>query len=356
MGFKLNKYDNCVANKKIKGTQFTIGWWVDDNAMTHDSDDVIDDVIADIEKKFGKMTVTRGNRHTFLGMNFYFPGDGKVQINMKEYIEEAAEVFGEDLSRKVSTPANRELFDEDEKSVPLDEERAVRFRSVVMKLQWVAERGRPDVRLPIAYLTTRMSKITTQDWRKLRRVLLFLLDTIDDDRVMGIEDLRVLYTWIDASYAVHPDMKSHTGGCISYGIGIIDSGSMKQKLNSKSSTESEVVGTSDYLSRTIWVKMFLEEQGHVLKHNILYQDNQSAIRMEKNGRMSCGPKSKHINIRFFWVTDRVKNEDLTIEHCPTELMLADFFTKPLQGAVFHKFREVIMGWKPISSLKEFGLI
>jgi len=55
----------------------------------------------------------------------------------------------------------------------------------------------------------------------------------------------VLHTWIDASYAVHLDMKSHTGGCISYELGIIDSGSMKQKLNSKSSTESEVVGTND---------------------------------------------------------------------------------------------------------------
>mmetsp|Transcript_5587 Transcript_5587/g.8159 ORF Transcript_5587/g.8159 Transcript_5587/m.8159 type:complete len:310 (+) Transcript_5587:361-1290(+) len=61
MGLKLNKYDPCVANKKIKGKQFTIGWWVDDNAMTHDSDSVIDDVIADIESKFGKMTVTRGD-------------------------------------------------------------------------------------------------------------------------------------------------------------------------------------------------------------------------------------------------------------------------------------------------------
>ena len=67
-------------------------------------------------------------------------------------------------------------------------------------------------------------------------------------------------------------------------------------------------------------------------------------------------KSRHINIRFFWVTDRVKNEELTIEYCPTDVMVADFFTKPLQGAVFHKFREVIMGWKPMSSLKKIGLI
>ena len=82
---------------------------------------------------------------------------------MKEYIEEAPEIFDEDLNKKVSTPANQDLFEEDEKTVPLDEDCAVRFRSVVMKLQWVAERGRPDMRLPIAYLTTRMAKATMQD-------------------------------------------------------------------------------------------------------------------------------------------------------------------------------------------------
>jgi len=89
--------------------------------------------------------------------------------------------------------------------------------------------------------------------------------------VIGIEDIEVLHTWIDASYAVHPDMRSHTGGCISYRLGIIDSGSMKQKLNLKSLTEPEVVGTSDYLSRTIWEKMFLEEQGYMCIKKIRVQ-------------------------------------------------------------------------------------
>ena len=48
-------------------------------------------------------------------------------------------------------------------------------------------------------------------------------------------------------------------------------------------------------------------------------------------------------IFVFGVTDHVKSGDITIEYCPTEMMLTDFFTKPLQGAVFHKFRDVIMG-------------
>ena len=59
---------------------------------------------------------------------------------------------------------------------------------------------------------------------------------------------------------------------------------------------------------------------------------------------------------FLGLTDCIKLGDITIEYCPTEMMLVDFFTKPLQGAVFHKFRNVIMGWKTIESLKEPGPI
>ena len=118
-----------------------------------------------------------------------------------------------------------------------------------------------------------------------------------------MEDFNVLQTWVDASYATHPDMRSHTGGVISLGHGVINSKSSKQKINTKSSTEAEVVGASDFISHTMWTSWFLKEQGYVMKSNIFYQDNQSAILLEKNGRNSCGDKSRHINIRYFFIKD-----------------------------------------------------
>ena len=68
MGFELNPYDNCVANKMIDGKQCTIIWWVDDNYISHVSDGVLDMVIGKIEERFGKMAVTCGDKHVFLGM------------------------------------------------------------------------------------------------------------------------------------------------------------------------------------------------------------------------------------------------------------------------------------------------
>jgi hypothetical protein len=128
--------------------------------------------------------------------------------------------------------------------------------------------------------------------------------------------------------------------------------SSKQKLNTKSSTKAELVGASDYLPYPIWGEKFLEGQGHTLKTNTFYQDNQSTIRFERNGRRSCGPNSRHIDIRYFFIKDRLGLKDFDVQYCPTEQILADFLTKPLQGNLFRKLRAIIMGHKHIDTLKE----
>jgi len=73
--------------------------------------------------------------------------------------------------------------------------------------------------------------------------------------------------------------------------------------------------------------------------------------MEKNGRNSCTGNSRHVDILYFFVKDRVNKGQVKIEYCPTELMLSDFFTKPLRGSLFKKFRDIVMGYTTISSLK-----
>ena len=123
----------------------------------------------------------------------------------------------------------------------------------------------------------------------------------------------------------------------------------------KSVCEAELVATSEYLPYNIWLKNFLEKQGYVVKENTIYQDNQSAIRLEKNGRNSCTGNSRHIDIRYFFVKDRVDKKELQIVYCPTEQMLADYFTKPLNGSLFRLYRGVIMGHLTIDELFKHAL-
>jgi len=350
LGFVLNPYDPCIANCTIDGKQCTIAWYVDDNKISHIDPGVVTMIINKIEERFGKMTVTRGKEHVFLGMKIRYTNVGTAVVTMKDYLKEAIQESGMDITRVAATPARKNLFEVDELSKPLGKSESELFHSVVAKLLYVSIRARMDILLAIGFLCTRVSKSTQQDRTKLRRVLEYIKGTMDLEYTLGADDMNKLRSWVDAAYAVHPDMKSHTGGVMSLGIGGILCKSTKQKLNTKSSTEAEVVGASDYLPNTMWVKMFLEAQGYKVKENFFEQDNESAIKLEKNGRTSAGPKSRHINIRHFWIKDRSAAEGIAIRHCPTLQMLADFFTKPLQGNLFRKFRDVILGYKHVDTL------
>ena len=95
---------------------------------------------------------------------------------------------------------------------------------------------------------------------------------------------------------------------------------------------------------------FFGGTGYDIVENYLEQDNESAIKMEKNGRSSAGPRSRHIDIRYFWIKDRTESNGIRIRHCPTLQMLADFLAKPLQGVLFTKFRDVLLGYEHINSL------
>ena len=351
LGFVLNPYDPCIANCDIEGTQCIIAWYVDDkNKISHASPTVVTKIIELIEKRFDKMTVTRGREHVFLGMHIVYTDQGTAEITMTEYLKEAIAESGMTLKRVSATPANKDLFEVDGAAKPLEKMDAERLHSVVYKLMYVALRARMDLLLAVGFLSTRVSKSTVQDREKLRRLLEYVKGSLHLKYTLGADDMGSLRTWVDASYAVHPDMRSHTGGVISFGLGGIACKSSKQKLNTKSSTEAEFVGASDYLPNTIWVQMFMAAQGYTIKSSFLEQDNESAIKLEKNGRMSAGPKSRHINIRYFWIKDRTKAEGIAIRHCPTLHMLADFFTKPLQGILFKRFRDVILGYKHVNSL------
>ncbi len=148
--------------------------------------------------------------------------------------------------------------------------------------------------------------------------------------------------WVDASFAVHHDMCSQTSATLSLGKCNPFSMSVHQKINTKSSTEAELVRVSDSMVLVLWTRNFLLQQGFKVRDNVIYQDNQSAILLKQHGHASSGQRTRHINIQYFFITDRVKAEDVSIKYCPTSNMLADFITKPLQGSKFRQMRDIIM--------------
>ena len=257
---------------------------------------MVDNVLDIIEKHFGKLVITRGKTFNFLGMKIKITKDKTIEMSMKDQIEEAFEMFGEKLEGSVSSPATKKLNTVDPKATQLNNKKSDIFHSVVAKLLFIVKRARPDCETAISFLTRRVSKSDEDDWEKLRRVLLWCKNTINDIRVIGATSLTDVFTWIDAAYAVHSDMRSHTGGIMFMGVGTVHGKSGVQKLSTRSSTEAELVGVSEYLLYNIWIMNFMDIQGLKIKNNILYQDNQSVIRMEQNRRYSCTGNSRQLDI------------------------------------------------------------
>jgi len=109
MGFKINPYDSCIANKIIDNKQCTIAWYVNYMKTSHANHDVVTQIIQDVEKKFGKMSVTRGHKHKFLGMDINFKHDCTVTVQMKDYLQESMDESGLNITHEAATPAKGNL-------------------------------------------------------------------------------------------------------------------------------------------------------------------------------------------------------------------------------------------------------
>ena len=344
-GFEPNPYDSCVMNKLINKKQCAVLWHVDDLKLSHVDDAVNESLLARLNERHGKespLAVTRGDLHDYLGMTIDYGTDGKVIIRMDDYVENMLEELPEDMGGVAATPAGEHLFKVNDGAEKLSRENSDVFHSTTAKLLFLCKRARPDIQTPIAFLCTRVIKPDTDDYKKLRRVMGYLRGTKKLCLTLEADDLQVIKWWVDASFAVHQDMRSHTGGTMSMGKGSIYSASTRQKLNTKSSTEAELVGVDDMMPMILWTRQFLEGQGYAIKDNIVHQDNTSAMLLEKNGQQSSTKRTRHLQIRFFFVTDRIRAKQLSVECCPTGDMWADVFTKPLQGAAFIKFRKLIL--------------
>jgi Reverse transcriptase (RNA-dependent DNA polymerase) len=340
MGFVCNPHDQCVFNIDRNGHQVTVCLYVDDLLITSVDGDDIDWVAGELRKKYGTVTLNVGKVHSYLGQTFDMSVDGKVSVSMEGYIRDILDSQG--VTGYRATPATTALYsiNPDLELLPTADQDA--FHSVVMRLMFLAQRARPDVLTPVAFLSRRWGKVTSEDKEKLERVLMYLNACPDLKMTLSCDDELRVYCYVDASFAVHTDMRSHTGAVVSLGGGAVHVSSKKQGLMTKSSTEAELVGLSDQVPQAIWTRNFLIAQGYAMGPARMYQDNQSTIALAEKGK-STSARTRHVAIRYFFVKDRIESGEIEIEYLPTEVMRADIMTKPLQGELFREMRARLMG-------------
>ena len=223
IGFVINPYDPCVANKMIDGKQMTILFHVDDCKLSHCKRKVNDRMIKYLREEYknifedgsGKMTVSRGKVHTYLGMTLDYTVRGQVKISMFDYVNEILTAFDKAEPDGAGTKASAapvNLFTVDEDCTKLPSTKAVEFHNLVAKTLYATKRARPDTCTAIAFLMTRVRAPDKDDWTKLVHLMKYIRGSRTMPLILSANGMGILKWWVDASFAVHPNLCGHSGG------------------------------------------------------------------------------------------------------------------------------------------------
>jgi hypothetical protein len=352
MSFKKHPLDPCVFHNITGNNNIILLLYVDDIMIISTSTTQIANTRLKLQELYGFIKFNNGKSHNFLGQLFDFNTPGKCKVSMTNYVDELIKEFN--VTELSATPAIGSLFltdvnvtDSATAKIPnvqyLTHIEKSKFHTITAKLLYLSKRTRPDILLVVNFLTTRVLNPNIDDWNKLTRVLKYLKSTNSIGITLEPDHDLTVKASIDASYGVHQDRKSHSGTVICIGKGPIYCRSTKQRSVSKSSTEAELLALSDGASQVIWINNFLRYLHYKTGPAIIQQDNKSTIALIKNGT-SSSERSRHIEIKHFWVNEQWLKNRIDIVYTPTEEMIADILTKPLQGEPFKSACRRLLNW------------
>ena len=347
LGFSINPVDICCFNRiETDGRQTTVVVHVDDMFITASTEQVLDAFILQLDQLYSnddaKITVQRGRKIEYLGMVFSYGDDGSVTVTMDGYIHDLLDDVAE-FEGTADSPATKNLFRVRAAAASLDDIKRERFHSVMAKILYLAKRVRPELLVAVAFLVRRVQCPDEDDWHKMIRLIQYIRGSSELGIRLSADSHLSVTAFIDASYGVHFDLKSHTGAVITLGRGPVFAKSTTQKLNTTSSAEAELVALADSSGQVLWTREFLIHQGYNIGAAIIKEDNQSAIQLIQNGK-SNSARTRHIAVRYFFLTDRIKSGEISVEYLNTSDMIADILTKPLQGNMFKRLRALLLNW------------
>ena len=165
--------------------------------------------------------------------------------------------------------------------------------------------------------------------------------------IKGVRNPEIV-AYVDAGYGIHTEGESRSGLVVTVNGTPVIWKTNKQAIVTKSSTEAELVALSDACTDILWARQLLIDQGYEIGEVCVGEDNQSVLAMIEKRRY-VNARTRHINIRYFFIVDRIKSGELKMVYVPTDMMLADFMTKPLTGKQFSLLQGRLLGSPATSS-------
>lgn len=345
MGYTASLSDPCLYeipnNSPLRSSlPQAIGVYVDDLGISAKHEQLYENFCKKLAAK--NLTVTAlGLAKLLLGVRIIQNPDFSIFLTQDHFIEEILQEFKLQDTHITHTPIHDNIHDPD--IINSEESNTSEdidwYRSLFGKLLYISEWTRPDITFAVNYCASKQDNPSVTDGKRLIRIAAYLKGTIHHAIAFYPNSPTNIIQYVDSDYAGDPVDRKSTMGYITLTNGPLSWRSTKQKEVALSTSNAEYVAISEG-AREVKFLSYLTRQP--LNHNIptILCDNKGAI---LNCKQELPHKrSKHIDVKYHFIKDEVKQNNIEVRHVRSKDNIADIFTKPLRKVLFRKFRDLIL--------------
>ncbi|KAG7552201.1 GAG-pre-integrase domain [Arabidopsis thaliana x Arabidopsis arenosa] len=332
-GYIRGSVDKTLFVKEDTHGMIIIQIYVDDIVFGGTSEQLVKAFVKTMTTEFRMSMV--GELKYFLGLQINQTDEG-ITISQSTYAQNLVKRFGMCSSKPAKTPmSTSQKLSKDKSGEKVDEKV---YRGMIGSLLYLTA-SRPDLCLSVGLCARYQANPKASHLAAVKRIIKYVKGTVNFGLSYTKDTSQVLVGYCDADWAGSiDDRRSTTGGCFFLGNNLISWHSKKQNCVSLSSAESEYIALGSCCTQLLWMRQMGCDYGMTFPDPLLDKcDNKSAIDISKNPVQHS--KTKHIEIRHHFVRELVEEKQVIIEHVPTELQLADIFTKPLDYNTFSNLQK-----------------
>lgn len=336
-GFERCKSDPCLYRKCSHGSWCYVLVYVDDLIVASKSIQMLEEVPISLRKSFEISEM--GEIHHYLGMEVEKNEDGDYFLSQRRYINDIIILSGLNEAKESNIPLDPGYVTKENEGEVLPDNR--NYQKFIGKLLYVAINTRPDIATAVSILSRNTSRPNQEDWIELKRVIRYLKGTNNYRlRLSKLTEPEGIVGYSDADWAENRrDRKSNSGYVFKINGGTVSWACRKQTCVSLSTAEAEFIALSESVQEALWLKQLLRELNGNPEKLVIFEDNQSCLKIVETEKFSS--RTKHIATKIHFVRDQIKKGNITCVYCPSETMAADILTKPLPRIRTAKLAELI---------------